>query len=306
MAGLALTSHTKAYADQNCGSGSSVATVNNVVGPIVCDGGGTKTLNSSGGSEIKIDMDRHSREEAAVTVTGPGTNITIIAKKLTVTGSKGSGLPVIKVEKGGKLTYVSEATGMIKKEIVVDGSESSVTLKGVLKGFDGVKINDGGVVVLGEKVTGIEEVKVGINNGGMVTLMKDVAFNNGTEAGIKIEGSGKASVIGVGRTMTVKGTRGGIEVEAGAGKIDATVMGLTIKGGSGGMGVSMQGTGTMELNKVNVSGFTMGVNAKNGTVKLMGESTITVANSGTGIMVSGNGATVSMTQGKIEGGGGSG
>ncbi|WP_146023851.1 hypothetical protein, partial [Bartonella bovis] len=67
----------------------------------------------------------------------------------------------------------------------------------------------------------------------------------------------------------------------------------------------MQNGREMTLNKVGIDGFKMGVHARSGTVKLMGESTITVANSGTGIMV-GSGATVSMTQGKIEGGGGSG
>uniref|UniRef100_UPI00130481EC hypothetical protein n=1 Tax=Bartonella bovis TaxID=155194 RepID=UPI00130481EC len=85
-----------------------------------------------------------------------------------------------------------------------------------------------------------EEVKVKINDGGMVRLLGDVTFNNGTEAGIQIKGDrdGKAIVMGMGKTvtMTVKGTRGGIEMQ-GSGKIDATVMGLTIKReGSGGDG----------------------------------------------------------------------
>uniref|UniRef100_UPI00195B2348 hypothetical protein n=1 Tax=Bartonella bovis TaxID=155194 RepID=UPI00195B2348 len=72
-------------------------------------------------------------------------------------------------------------------------------------------------------------------------------------------------------------------------------------------GVDVQnGAGTMELNKVNVSGFTMGVHASKGKVNIKGDSTIEVIANGTGLMVSGNGATVSMTQGKIMGGGGSG
>ncbi|WP_146023848.1 hypothetical protein, partial [Bartonella bovis] len=298
MAGLSLiTSHTKAYADQNCGNrGSGVTVIQHSDKPIVCDkSSGTRILSStSGGRDIEIDMDRHSREEAAVTVTGAGTNITIIAKKLTVKGGSGSGdKPVIKVYDGGALTLneevdVTRVTGMIKKEIVVDGQGSSVTLNGVLKGFEGVQVK----------------------NGGMVTLMKDVAFNNGSEAGIKITGDrdGKATVMGNLKTMTVKGNGGdgvGIQME-GTGKIDATVMMLKIKGTGSGKGVDMQGTGEMELNKVGIEGFKMGVNARSGTVDINGKSTITVANSGTGIMVSGNGATVSMTQGKIEGGGGSG
>ncbi|WP_146023847.1 hypothetical protein, partial [Bartonella bovis] len=306
MAGLSfITSHTKAYAEKlDCGSGSVVVVRGVVVyEPIVCDGGGKRTLNSISGREIKINMDMGGgSKEAAVTVTGQGTNITIM-KKLKVTGSKGSGLPVIKVEKGGKLTLNEEVDvkgATIKKEIVVDGAGSSVTLKGVLKGFERgeVKVSNEGMVVLGKGVEGIEEVKVKINDGGTVRLMRNMTFNNGTEAGIKIEGSGgNASVIGVGSgktvTMTVKGTRAdGIQMD-GTGK--ASVVMLKIVGTGSGKGVDMQNeTGTMTLNMVNVSGFRVGVNAKSGKVNINGDSTITVANSGTGIMVSGSGATVKM------------
>uniref|UniRef100_UPI00195D1F36 hypothetical protein n=1 Tax=Bartonella bovis TaxID=155194 RepID=UPI00195D1F36 len=178
-----------------------------------------------------------------------------------------------------------------------------------------MKVSNEGMVVLGEKVTGIEKVKVGIDGGGMVRLLGDVTFNNDAEAGIQIKGSkGNASVIGMGKggtgemvTMTVKGSGGGIEVEAGAGKVDATVMMLKIKGtGSGGMGVSMGSEGgTLNMNMVEVSGFTVGVNAKGGTVDINGDSTITVANSGTGIMV-GSAGKMTMMGGSIKGGGGSG
>ncbi|WP_152023199.1 hypothetical protein [Bartonella bovis] len=278
MAGLALTSHTsKAYANQNCGSsgGGGAKTINDNVGPIVCDGDVTRTLSSTSGGDIKINMDTGPGKSAgaAVTVRGSGTNITIM-KKITVKGSGGSGLPVIKVYGGGKLTLnedVDVGGATIKKEIVVDGENSSVTLNGVLTGFEGVQVNNGGMVVLGEKVTGIEEVKVKINDGGMVNMMGDVAFNSVGGAGIQItgDGAGKATVMGVGSgktvTMTVNGTGAdGIQMD-GAGKIDATVMGLKIVG-SGGMGVEIE-----------------------------------VKGGGTGIMVSGSGATVSMTQGKIMG-----
>ncbi|ENN90498.1 hypothetical protein BBbe_10520 [Bartonella bovis 91-4] len=85
----------------------------------------------------------------------------------------------------------------------------------------------------------------------------------------------------------------------GAGKIDATVMGLKIVG-SGGMGVRVQNeTGTMTLMGVEIEGFKMGVNAQSGTVKINGESTITVEANGTGIMVSGSGATVKMMEGTV-------
>ncbi|ENN90766.1 hypothetical protein BBbe_10410 [Bartonella bovis 91-4] len=216
MAGLALTSHTsKAYAQaHNCGSSGVVGTVNNE--PIVCDGGVTRILNSrSGDIEINMDTGPGKSAGAAVTVRGSGTNITI-GKTLKVTGSKGK--PVIKVERGGALTLVKDVDvkGVtIKKEIVVDGSESSVTLKGVLKGFDGgeVKVSNEGMIVFEKGVKGIEGMKVKINDGGgMVRFDESVAFNNG-EAGIKITGSkGNASVIGMGKTMTVNGTGVGVMV----------------------------------------------------------------------------------------------
>ncbi|ENN90794.1 hypothetical protein BBbe_10290, partial [Bartonella bovis 91-4] len=322
MAGLALTSHTsKAYAQaHNCGSGRGVGTVSGDNKPIVCDSRGTRILSSSRGGDINIDMDEHSREEAAVTVKN-GADITII-KKLKVINGKGSGksgsLPVIKVSNAGKLMLNQEvnvegAGVKIKKEIVVDGSGSSVTLNGVLKGFERgeVKVSNEGMVVLGEGVKGIEEVKVKINDGGgTVRFDGNVTFNNGSEAGIQItgNGAGKATVMGVGKagemvTMTVNGKGGGgdgvgIQMD-GAGTAD--VMRLKIKG-SGGMGVRVQNeTGTMTLNMVNVSGFTMGVNARSGTVDINGDSKIEVGANGTGIMVSGSGATVKMMGGKIEG-----
>ncbi|WP_152023184.1 hypothetical protein [Bartonella bovis] len=144
MAGLSLiTSHTsKAYADQNCGSSRGGVKTISSDQPIVCSSGETRILSStSSGRDINIDMDRGPGE--AVKITGPGTNITII-KKITVTGSGGSGLPVIKVLNKGQLTLdedvdVEGATGM-QKAIVVDGSESSVTLKGKLTGFEGMKV----------------------------------------------------------------------------------------------------------------------------------------------------------------------
>ncbi|ENN90499.1 hypothetical protein BBbe_10530 [Bartonella bovis 91-4] len=108
----------------------------------------------------------------------------------------------------------------IKKEIVVDGSGSSVTLNGVLKGFERgeVKVSNEGMVVFEKGVEGIEGMKVKINDGGgTVRLMKDVAFNSVGGAGIKIEGNkGTASVMGMGSgktvTMTVNGTGVGVMV----------------------------------------------------------------------------------------------
>ncbi|WP_192812775.1 hypothetical protein [Bartonella bovis] len=279
MAGLSLiTSHTsKAYAQaHNCGSGGGVGTVKNDNKPIVCDSSsGTKTLNSSGGGEIKINMDKDPGK-SAVTVTGSGTNITII-KKITVTGSGGKGSdqkPVIKVLNKGQLTLdedvdVKGVTGGMQKVIAVEGQGSSVTLKGKLTGFERVQVKNGGMVVFEKGVKGIEGMKVKINDGGMVNMMGDVAFNSVGGAGIQItgDGAGKATVMGVGRTMTVNGSGSGIQME---GSGNADVMRLKIKG-SGGTGVSMQGTGVMELTKVEVSGFKKGVDMTAGKLVMMGE-----------------------------------
>ncbi|WP_152023280.1 hypothetical protein [Bartonella bovis] len=256
LAGLSLiTSHTKAYAQQNC------PMVDNSRGdvvdePIVCDGrsGGKGMLNTSrggSGNEIKMEikMDMHPSAEAAVTVTGSGTNI-IATKKLMVTVTKWSGknLPVIKVDKGGKLILdggvevdVTGAgvTGM-KKVIEVNGGEtlmlmgeSKITIKGDGSGGNG-------------KV-------VGVQMGSMekLVMMRNVTFEGVTE-GININGSKEGvMVMGLGMglektTMTVKNSGSvGIKVED-TGTIDATVMRLKIVGsgtGSGSKGVEFKGTG---------------------------------------------------------------
>ncbi|WP_158245041.1 hypothetical protein, partial [Bartonella bovis] len=82
---------------QNCGNRGSGGVVKTISSgePIVCDGGGTRMLNSTSSGEIKIDMDTGSVKEAAVTVKN-GADITII-KKITVIKGSGSGLPVINV-----------------------------------------------------------------------------------------------------------------------------------------------------------------------------------------------------------------
>ncbi len=103
-------------------------------------------LNNSSGNGIEINMDTgRNPKEAAVTVKGSGTNITIIAKKLTVingSGKSGS-LPVIKVLNKGQLTLDQEVdvegVTEMQKVISVDGQGFSVTLKGKLKGFEGGK-----------------------------------------------------------------------------------------------------------------------------------------------------------------------
>ncbi|WP_192812508.1 hypothetical protein, partial [Bartonella bovis] len=94
LAGLSLiTSHTKAYAQsQNCTIVDSNR--NGVVDkPIVCSGrkGVLNTSSSGRGNkiEMEIKMDMHPDAEAAVTVTGSGTNI-IATKKLMVTVTKWS------------------------------------------------------------------------------------------------------------------------------------------------------------------------------------------------------------------------
>ncbi|WP_146023840.1 hypothetical protein, partial [Bartonella bovis] len=321
MAGLSLiTSHTsKAYAKQNCGNRGGVGVVKTIQHndqPIVCSSGETRILSSTrDGNEIEINMDRGPVKAAgaAVTVTGQGTNITIL-KKITVINGSGSGLPVIKVLSGGKLTLDQEVnvTGVteMQKVIVVDGGNSSVMLNGKLTGFEGVQVKNGGMVVLGEGVKTITGTGSGsgvvIDGGGTVRFDESVTFNNVTEAGIKIKGSGmgKATVMGNLKTMTVtKGSRGdgvGIQMDGTGGT--ASVVMLKIKGeGSGGMGVDVQ-NGTMTLTGVEISEFRVGVHAQNGTVKLMGESKITVEANGTGIMV-GRTGNASMMGGSIKGGG---
>ncbi|WP_192812517.1 hypothetical protein, partial [Bartonella bovis] len=206
LAGLSLiTSHTKAYAKQNC----TIVSDNNK--PIVCSGGKGGTLTTSGDdSEIKINMSGHSGKEAVKIMSGADI---MIMKKLKVTGMvKGSG-PVIKVLSGGKL--------MLKGGVEVDGVTGKV-----------IEV-DGGMIVLGDGVKKVEGSGSGevmlVNNGGTLMMMGNSAIT------IKGDGSGKGVQMGsmetlvMMRNVTFEGVTEGININGGKGT-GLSVMGMELGG----------------------------------------------------------------------------
>ncbi|ENN92916.1 hypothetical protein m02_10080 [Bartonella bovis m02] len=242
LAGLSLiTSHTKAYAqNQKCGTVSSDGSgvVNE---PIVCDRGETTVLNtSSGSSKIEIKMNMHPGEEAAVTIKNRADIIATKKLKVTVTGWSGKG-PVIKVLSGGELTLKGgvdvTGVGVTGKVIEVNGGGTLM-----LMGESKIKVEGSGTGLVGVQMGGTEKLM----------MMRNVTFEGVTE-GINIKGSmGGVMVMGLGgTTMTVNGKGSGVNGVVGikvedTKAIDATVMGLKIVGegtGSGGKGVEFIGTG---------------------------------------------------------------
>ncbi|MEL6093925.1 hypothetical protein [Bartonella schoenbuchensis] len=313
LAGLALmTSQTKVYAGENC-KGLASGGEDDGSGLIVCDGTGTGSGVKNGVGELSgkrnIDMSgRH--DEAAVTITGPRTNIRI-SSELKVRDSRGSNNnPAIKVSGQGKLTVDNADVAEVQKGIVVENKGSSVTVVqgkiGVRKAGGGpvIEVKNEGEVVFNRGVTvgtisGSNVGEVVINNGGTVELnklqLKDVT------TGIVVKGGGNANVKG-GATITVKqGVSGtGFKME-GVGTAD--VMDMTITGNVGGgnrTGVVMEGQGgILTLNNVKLMQLETGAKVTNGTLKMIGKSTINVAGSGTGMSVGGSGTVMMMGESTI-------
>ncbi|WP_343358103.1 hypothetical protein AAJP84_04330 [Bartonella schoenbuchensis] len=305
LAGLALmTSQNKVYAQaKNC-EGVDSGRENQ---PIVCDGttdgrgwgNGTGATNGEWGvlsGKRDIDMSEHSGQ-AAVTVynkSGRETAKITISSKLTVTDSRSSSqMPAIKVYQQGELKLVGDVnvTG-VKKGIVVEGPGSSVTvMTGSIevraKGGPVIEVKNNGKAVLMEevKVTGSgsrDGVGVLIENGGEVTLMKGVTMKN-VKTGMKIMGTTGIATVRGGATITVGQNGTGLEVEG-----NANVVELEIKGNGGnGMGVLINGSGTVVMTKVTMKDVITGARVSGGVLRMIGDSTINVAESGTGFNVTG-------------------
>ncbi|OPB29077.1 hypothetical protein BWD121_000820 [Bartonella sp. WD12.1] len=233
--------------------------------PIVCDG---SVMRGDGvlSDDWNIDMSNYIGWPA-VKVYGDA-DITM-SGTLRVTGSSDNDSPAIKVHGGGGLKLVDATIVNVSKGIVAE-SEGAVT---VMTGLIGVKKD--GVVV---------EVK----NRGKVTLM-GTSFTKVT-MGAEVKGDGKLKMTG--GEIRVTSTNGGTGLSVG-GTGSAIMMGGMIvgKGGETSKGVVMMGTGTVELNKVEVESFLTGVEIKSGTsgtVTLTGGSMIKAAgDGGVGIKVEG-------------------
>ncbi|MEL6093448.1 hypothetical protein [Bartonella schoenbuchensis] len=311
LAGLALmASQTKVYAQaQNCKGLTGSSDGDDGSGLIVCDGGAEGTGVQKGVGTLTgkrdINMSVHSGQ-AAVTVTGAKTNITISSElKVTDKSSKNNN-PAIKVHKQGKLMLVGGVSVEgVQKGIVVEGPSSSVTVVqgkiGVRKGGGPViEVKNNGEVVLMEGVTvtgsGGSEGEVVINNGGDVMLMGTNL--TGVTMGIVVRGGGNANVKG-GATIGVRAGGKGFKVE---GTATANVMDMTINGsGGGGTGAEVS-SGTLTLNSVTLKQLETGAKVTNGVLTMEGSSTINVAAGGTGVKVSNNGK-VEMMGGSITGNG---
>ncbi|MEL6093941.1 hypothetical protein [Bartonella schoenbuchensis] len=320
LAGLALmASQTKVYAQaQNCKGLTGDRNGDASDKPIVCDGTDKGSGWRNGVGELSgkrnIDMSGHSGQ-AAVTITGPRTNIRI-SSELKVRDSRGSNNnPAIKVSDRGVLMLVGDVSVEgVQKGIEVSDSGSSVT---VVQGKIGVRKAGGGSLIEVKnsgKVVLMEEVTVGtisesgevvvINNGGDVMLM-GTRFNN-VKTGIVVKGGGNANVKG-GATITVKQDGTGFKMQ-GAGTAD--VMDMMITGNVGGgnrTGVVMEGQGgILTLNNVKLMQLETGAKVTNGTLKMIGKSTINVAGSGTGVEVLSGKANVTNTAITLQGDGGKG
>ncbi|WP_208541723.1 right-handed parallel beta-helix repeat-containing protein, partial [Bartonella capreoli] len=276
--------------------------------PIVCDGGenGTGWSDRRGWGELSVNRTINMKEHSgydAVTITGANTKIKI-KSKLTVRDSRGKNTTAIKVEKGGELVVNDADVAEVQKGIVVDGLKSSVMVVegkiGVKNGGGGslIEVSNNGEVVLNKWVTiktvsGSMAGEVVINNGGTVEL-KGTGLSVSKGTGIKIKGAtGMATVRGGGATITVGRDGTGLDVEG-----NANVVELEIKGSGGkGRGMLINGSGTVVMTKVKLMQLEMGARVTNGTLKILGESTIDVTRGGTGLDVSGG--EVKMEGGSI-------
>ncbi|WP_343358205.1 right-handed parallel beta-helix repeat-containing protein [Bartonella schoenbuchensis] len=274
----------------------------------MCDGGenGTGWSDRRGWGELSVNRTINMKEHSgydAVTITGANTKIKI-KSKLTVRDSRGKNTTAIKVEKGGELVVNDADVAEVQKGIVVDGLKSSVMVVegkiGVKNGGGGslIEVSNNGEVVLNKWVTiktvsGSMAGEVVINNGGTVEL-KGTGLSVSKGTGIKIKGAtGMATVRGGGATITVGRDGTGLDVEG-----NANVVELEIKGSGGkGRGMLINGSGTVVMTKVKLMQLEMGARVTNGTLKILGESTIDVTRGGTGLDVSGG--EVKMEGGSI-------
>ncbi|OPB30089.1 hypothetical protein BWD121_011350 [Bartonella sp. WD12.1] len=271
---------------------------------------------------------------------------------------------VVEVKNRGKVTLMMKGRGVSgggsnSTGIEVGDGGGTVELMGT--GFTDVKT---GIMIKGnggKASVNMGEGKITVVGGGRGIVMQGQGEASATVMGGEIVGSGSVvgaevkdgtlTLVGTSFTKVTTGaevsggklemTKGKIEVTStnggtglsvsGQGKASATVTNVKIVGNEKGQGVVMMGTGTVELNKVEVESFLTGVEMKSGTsgtvtvtggtkivttvengvgikveggtLKINGESTIEAKGThGVGIKVEGTGkANVNMMGGKIQG-----
>ncbi|WP_343358201.1 right-handed parallel beta-helix repeat-containing protein [Bartonella schoenbuchensis] len=238
------------------------------------------TLMMSGMTTIEVGAGGKGME------VGGSAMVMMTGGSLTITG-KGSGTGVMvsgsadvtleRVNISGVQTGV-EVTGSGK--LTMENGEIRFTgTYGVMVGSSVTSASLTNVTIMGEnKGKGV------VMKGGTVTMMRVNISEVGT--GVEVDGG----------TLTVEGGEirftGTYGVSVGAGVTSASLTGTKIVG-RGKTGVLMGSTGTLTLERVNISGFAKGVQMTGGTL-MVREGMIVGNNSGTGVDVTG-GANVTLT-----------
>ncbi|WP_210160364.1 hypothetical protein, partial [Bartonella melophagi] len=283
----------------------------------VGQGGGTVTLVGTNFRNVKTGI-KFTGTGTAASVMGVGATINLasggIGIKMEGTGGasvmnmtiKGSGTATGAEVTSGTLTVNTVTMTNVQTGMKVTGNGNATMVGGEIKGKGGTG-------------TGVE-----MNTSGTVTLSGGVKVE-GFETGLKVTGSGMRNTVTGG---VIQGKRVGVEVsEKGILKVNgeatievtesngvglkvtgtgrANVVGGEIKGSGGtGTGVEMSGNGTVTLSGVTVEKFKTGAKVKKGTLKMMGESTISLARGGKyGVYVGIDVTSAELTGTKIVGGG---
>ncbi|OPB30018.1 outer membrane autotransporter barrel domain-containing protein [Bartonella sp. WD12.1] len=220
--------------------------------------------------------------------------VTLMMKGRGVTVEKGGNSTGIVMDGDGTVELMGTGFTDVKTGIKIKGAgKASVTMTGkgttITVGSNGKGIvmeGQGEAEVTGGTIEGSGSVVGAVVKDGTLTLV-GTSFTKVT-TGAEVSGDGKLKIEGSSTKITV--TKNGVGLNV-SGKGSATVTNVKIVGkgdGSGdkGTGVVMMGTGTVELNKVEVESFLTGVSVSDGTVKINGESTITAeGDNGVGVRI---------------------
>ncbi|ENN92720.1 hypothetical protein [Bartonella bovis] len=188
---------------------------------------------------------------------------------------------------------VSASNG--KYGVQMMGEGKVVMMGGSIMGFaTGVEATAGTLVMMGGTKITFKEGGTGleVKGGASAELMRTEIKGDGTGYGVKMMGTGKVKMDGVGILQVEKG----VYVEKGT----VEMMGVGISGFEKGVEVT---NGTVEMTSVNISGVKMGVYVGGGTVEMnMGKIEFTSgAGNGYGVGVGVSGGAVTMMGTKIVG-----
>ncbi|EJF88425.1 right-handed parallel beta-helix repeat-containing protein, partial [Bartonella melophagi] len=245
---------------------------------------------------------------ATISLENGGTGITMQGSggasanvmSMTIQGSGGTGAEV----KNGTLTVNMVTMTDVKMGMKVTGSGRANVMGGEIKGKGGtgtgVEMSGGTGGMLEVNKVKVEGFATGVKvtSGSLEGLKVMGGMIKGKRVGVEVSGEGILKVNGE-ATIEVQAGGTGLKVE---GNGRASVVGGMIQGsgGVGSVGVDVSTSNTVTLNGgVKVMGFATGLKVTSGELKVMGESTITVETGGTGLMV--EGGIASVVGGEIKG-----